>query len=275
MSRPIVLLSDFGARDASVGQMRAVIAGIAPSASTIDLTHEIEPFAVDEGAWTLDIALSVLPSNAVVLAVVDPGVGGIRRPIAIQSGGRSFIGPDNGLLSAAFDQAHRIAALPGRPAQVRLSGGAPDVRELTNPQFQRAHVSPTFHGRDIFAPAAAYLAAGLDFRHLGAPRHDAWVYPPFAGDPGPLGELRAAVIHVDRFGNLITTIRAAEIFPLFTLEIGGETVDQRVRTFSEAPNGAPFCYADSSGYLGVAVDQGSAAERLGASRGTPVTLRSR
>ncbi|MFN0096899.1 MAG: S-adenosyl-l-methionine hydroxide adenosyltransferase family protein [Dehalococcoidia bacterium] len=272
LTRPIVLLSDFGTRDAFVGQMKAVISGIAPAAPIIDLTHAVEPFAVDEGAWTLECAMAVLPDGAVILAVVDPGVGTERRGVAIRAEGRVFIGPDNGLLSAAFP-----APLRGRagdvPASHALGSAAVEVRELVNPQFQRPHVSPTFHGRDIFAPAAAHIAAGLDFRHLGPPRHDAHILGPFTGRPGPQGELRGRVIHVDRFGNLVTTVRAHELFPQFDLQLGAHHIDRRVWTFGAAPDARPFCYPDSSGFVAIAINQASAAATLGARRGDPVVVR--
>jgi S-adenosylmethionine hydrolase len=272
--RPIVLLTDFGLRDSFAGQLRAVIGGIAPGVPIIDLTHAIEPFAVDEGAWTLDTVLAVLPENAVILAVVDPGVGTSRRGIAVSAKGRLFVGPDNGLLSAAFSDHCRTRA-GDEAALTAIHDPAVDVRELVNPQFQRSHVSPTFHGRDIFAPAAARVAAGLDYRHLGPPRHDAWLFATFCGRPGPFGELQGRVVHIDRFGNLITTIRTGELFPEFELTVGAARIDRRIWTFGAAPDDRPFCYADSTGYVGVAVNRGSAAATLGVARGEPIILRAR
>lgn len=264
VNRPIFLLSDFGLASAFAGQVRAVIAGIAPGASVIDLAHDVSPFAVEEGAWLLETSLAVLPPGAVVMAVVDPGVGGARRELVVASGGHLFVGPDNGLLSAAFGD--------------RLPGGTrpeTDVRELCSPQFRRPHVSPTFHGRDIFAPAAAHLANGVDYRLLGPPMGDAAIFPAFAAAPGEHGELGGRVVHIDRFGNLITTIRPAQLFPRFVIEAGGAAVDSHVRTFSDAPEGVPFCYADSSGFIAIAVNEGSAAETIGLRRGDPVTVRAR
>lgn len=260
LTRPIFLLSDFGTRDTYAGQLRAVIATIAPGAPVFDLTHGVEPFAIDEGAWLLETALPALPANAVVLAVVDPGVGGERRAICVTMGGLAFVGPDNGLLSAALrDRESERAA----------------IHELTAPQYQRQPVSPTFHGRDIFAPAAAHLANGLAPALLGAPVASALTLPSFEATTGSHGELHARVIHIDRFGNLITTVRAPQLFPSFALTVGETTVLWRVDTYVSAVGDAPFCHVDSSGFIAIACNGASAAERLGVRRGDPVLVRRR
>jgi hypothetical protein len=272
VTRPIFLLSDFGLRDAYAGQVKAVIAGIAPEARIFDLSHDVEPFAVDEGAWLLETSIETLPGDAVVLAVVDPGVGTERLEIAVFAAGRVFVGPDNGLLSGAFPESCRPVG--ERAASAAVPPGV-EVRELCSPLFRRSVVSNTFHGRDIFAPAAAHLAQGVDPGRLGPCVERVALLGPFRGVPAGFGELHGRVIHVDRFGNLVTTIRAAELFPEFEVLIGGHRVDTRVRTFAEAPAGVPFCHADSSGYLAVAVNAGDAARTLGVSRGEPVLVRRR
>lgn len=264
MNRPIFLVTDFGARDSYVGQMKAIIAGIAPGARVFDLTHEIEPFSVEEGAWTLDITLDALPLNAIVVAVVDPGVGTTRRPILVEAEGRGFLGPDNGLLSVALPAEIRDE-LEGA-TEVEGIGAILAVRELSSPQYRRPNVSATFHGRDIFAPAAAHLAAGLDSRLLGPPTNQMIAIPTFSGRPGQFGELHGHIIHIDRFGNLITTIRAAQLFPGFCLSINNIEVDTRVHTFGNAPAGVPFCYADSAGFVAVGMNRASAAVRLDVKR---------
>lgn len=267
LSRPLFLLTDYGTRDTYVGQVKAVIAGVAPGAPVIDLTHEVSPFAVDEGAWLLETALPVLPENAVVVAVVDPGVGSSRRALVVAAGGRLFIGPDNGLLSAVFGEERRGGAATGTDAI--------DARELCEAQLWRPQVSATFHGRDVFAPAAAHFAAGLDYRHAGPPVADPVLLPPFCGRPDGFERLVGEVIHVDRYGNLVTTIRAAQLFPRFALEVCGHMVDTRVRTFADAPDDRPFCHVDSSGFLAVAVREGSAAAAIEAERGDRVVLHCR
>jgi len=271
MNRPIFLLSDFGTRDSYVGQVKAAIAAIAPGAPIIDLTHEIEPFAVDEAAWTLEVLMPGLPADAVVCAVVDPGVGGSRRANLAVAGGRAFVGPDNGLLSGLLADDER----PDRgekPVAVPAPRGVA-VHDLCSPQFRLPSVSATFHGRDIFAPAAAHLSTGVDHRLFGPPVGTMVALPAFRGQPGDFGELHGYVVHVDRFGNLITTIRAAELFPCFELSVGEATIDRHVRTFSNVPEGRLLCHADSSGYVAIAVHKGSAAAATGAGRGDRVTVR--
>ena len=265
LTRPIFLLTDFGTRDAYAGQVKAVIAGIAPHSPIIDLTHDVEPFAIDEGSWLLETSMSALPPDAVVVAVVDPGVDTARRGLLVLCEGRAFIGPDNGLLSCAF------------PPELRdgRGGASLDVRELTDPRFHRATVSATFHARDIFGPVAAHIAAGLDHRLVGPPAATPVLLPPCCGQLPALGELRGEVVHIDRFGNLITTIRAAQLFPAFELQIAGRVIARQVRTFADAPPGEPFCHADSSGYIAIAVNQGSAVATLRVARRDPVVVRAR
>jgi S-adenosylmethionine hydrolase len=266
MNRPIVLLTDFGWRDSYVGQLKAVLASIAPGAAVIDLSHDIEPFAIDEAAWCLETALPVIPPNAVVAAIVDPGVGTSRRGILVEREGRLFVGPDNGVLSPV---------LPGREGTTGAPADGVHVHEVRSPQFRLPQASATFHGRDIFAPAAAHLSNGVDHRHLGPPVVPDVVLPEFRGRPGGFGELEGYVVHIDRYGNLITTIRAAELFPRFEVSIAGVTIDRHVRTFANVPEGGLLCHADSSGFLAVAVNRGSAAEATGARRGDTVLLRRR
>lgn len=271
MTRPIFLLTDFGARDSFVGQMRAVMASVAPGVATYDLTHEVEPFAIDEGAWQLDVTLDSLPKDAVVCAVVDPGVGSGRRALCVQREGRTLVGPDNGLLSAGYAEETRGRAKAG--GSVVALGPADRVTELCSPQYWAARPSATFHGRDIFAPVAAHVAKGVDSKVLGTPVAEAVVFPPCCGQPAEAArELHGYVVHVDRFGNLVTTVRAAQLFPLFEIRVGNVVVDQHVRTFANAVPGVLFCYADSSGYVAVAINRGSAAAALGVGRGEPVAV---
>lgn len=274
MTRPIVLLTDFGHSSTYVGQVKAVIAGIAPDAPVIDLTHEVAPFAVEEGAWMLECALPVLPDDAVVLAVVDPGVGSQRAEVVIRVDGRLFVGPDNGLFSCAVPRWRRDELPVPGPGRLATHAGI-DVRELCEPLIRRPHVSATFHGRDIFAPAAAHLARGLDHRLVGPPLPALMAFAPFEGRPGRWGELHGHVIHIDRYGNVVTTIRAGQVFPQFELHVGGAAVDRHFRTFADAPPGMPFCHADSSGFIAIALNQGDAARALGVRRGDPVVVYAR
>lgn len=270
---PVVLLTDFGARDTYVGQVKAVLSARAPGAPLIDLTHEVSPYAIDEGAWLLETALPFLPAPAVVLAVVDPGVGSERLPIAVRAPAsaapaavRYFVGPDNGLLSPAVPPPAR----PARPGPAPVPPGL-DVRAIENPAARLETVSATFHGRDLFAPAAAYLAAGGDHESLGPARDAITLLPPFAG-VAEGAAVRGAVVHVDRYGNLVTTIRKEQLPDAFVLDINGSRIARAVRTFSDAPPGELACHVDSSGFLAIAEREGDAARRLGAARGDDVVL---
>lgn len=253
LTRPIFLLTDFGTRDHHVGQVRAVISGIAPGAPIHDLTHDADPFAVDHGAWLLETSLPALPGAAVVLAVVDPGVGSSRRAIAVSSDGQFFVGPDNGILSGALR--HSCTGV-----------------ELASPEFRRTPVAPTFHARDIFGPAAAHLASGLELRRLGPPLKDPVVLPPFCAGEDASGRLIGYLVHIDRFGNAISTVRASQLPPAYAVHIGERRIEASVRTFADAPAGAPSCYIDSSGFLAITINQGDAARTLGLARGDSLVV---
>jgi S-adenosyl-L-methionine hydrolase (adenosine-forming) len=258
-SPPIVLLTDFGSRDGYPGVMKGVILGIAPGAVLVDLTHEIAPQDVAGAAWALHTAWRYFPLGTIFLCVVDPGVGSTRRPVALAAGGRLFVGPDNGLFS------YVLAAAPPDEAVA-----------LDDPRFHLPHPSATFHGRDIFAPCAAHLARGIPLGKLGSavavtslvtfalPR------PVWQGDM-----LHGHVLHVDRFGNLITDVAGALAavllaIPSARLAVAGRDISARAHTFAEGPEGEPFLLADSSGHLAIAVRNGSAAALLSAGRGDEV-----
>lgn len=248
----IALLTDFGAADGYPGVMKGVMLGIAPATPLVDLTHEIAPQDVRAGAWVLHTAWRYFPEGSVFLCVVDPGVGSARRPIALRAGERIFVGPDNGLFSyvlAEHTDAHAIT--------------------LANPRYFAAHLSNTFHGRDIFAPAAAWLAAGIAFEELGPALSVESLMrlelPHLEWQPNAL---RAHVIHIDHFGNIVTDIRGPWVQTIFSapemrLAIAGQTVTARARTFAEGPEGELFLYLDSSGCLAIARRNGSAQAMLG------------
>ena len=253
--------------------MKAVLTARAPGAPLVDLTHEVSPYAIDEGAWLLETALPFLPAPAVVLAVVDPGVGSDRLPIAVRASGtgdspavRYFVGPDNGLLSAAAPPDARPATSGPCPAPPAL-----DVRAIENPEARLANVSSTFHGRDLFAPAAAHIAVTGHHEALGPALDRITLIPPFAGRAEGT-TIRGTVIHVDRYGNLVTTIRKEQLPQDFTLDINSRRIERMVRTFSDAAPGALACHIDSSGFLAIAEREGNAAARTGAARGDAVVL---
>ncbi|MBV8219283.1 MAG: SAM-dependent chlorinase/fluorinase [Solirubrobacterales bacterium] len=248
MSGPfITFLSDYGLEDDFVGVCHCVIAGICPEATVIDLTHGISRGDVRAGALILSGALRYLP-RGVHLAVVDPGVGSDRRGVALRlADGRFLVGPDNGLLS--------LAAGAG--------GGVVEAVDIGASPCALQPVSATFHGRDIFAPVAARLAAGASLADAGAPV-----------DPGALvalelshahavdGVLVAHVVYVDRFGNVELDVEEPAFEAGSAFEIAGERV-RYLRTFADAGAGELFLYEDSSRRLAVAVNQGDAAARLG------------
>jgi len=261
--RPFVsLLSDFGLRDPSAGIMRAVMAGICPSAIVVDLSHEVDKFAIRDGALLLWSAVPFLPIGAHV-AVVDPGVGTARKGIAIQAlRGDYLIGPDNGLLM---------------PAAARL-GGITRAHLLENPQYSLPEISSSFHGRDVFAPAGAHLAAGIAIEELGRavdPRRLLgleWPRPEIVP-----GRLRTQAIYLDTFGNVKLSALAEDLEAALPGLRFGERLSIRVgegaaareltavwaRTFGEVPEGAPLLTADSYGRASLAVHRGSAAAAFG------------
>lgn len=259
----IALLTDFGTRDTYVGVMKAVIATIAPKAHVVDLTHEVRPQDVRGGAYALLVAAPYFPPDTIFVAVVDPGVGGARRPLALRAGGKRFVGPDNGLFSEVLRES---------PADIAVL--------LADPRYRLPDVSTTFHGRDIFAPAAAHMAAGVPLEALG-PHVDSGGLvmlpePRRFRDAG--GVWHGEVLHVDHFGNLVTTLRRRDldvapeapeaIRSAWMVVLGDTEIKSLNRTFADVEPGEPLAYFGSDGYLEIAVRDGDAAGRLRATVGT-------
>lgn len=254
----ITLLTDFGMADNFVGVMKGVIATIAPTATVIDVTHGIGPQQVKQGRWVLGQSWRWFPEGTVHLAVVDPGVGGQRRALAVQAGGHYFVGPDNGLLSDAI--------------------GAPGAktREITNRAWMHKQVSSTFHGRDVFAPAAAKLASGARFASAGPLVAD----PLWLGEGGPtrtgkrfwVGE----VVHVDRFGNLFTNLASSSIPDLETrpalFKAGFKEIAGLSSHYGAGRPDEPIALIGSHGGVELAVNGGNAGRVLGLSLGAPVEV---
>jgi len=261
VTRPIVFLTDYGLQDEFVGTCHGVIETITPGARVIDLTHSIPRQDVVHGALTLGRAARFMPPDAVHLAVVDPGVGSSRRPIAVRAGsGSLLVGPDNGLLSIAWGE------LGGVEAAVGISSES----VLLHP------VSDTFHGRDVFAPAAAHMAAGRELSELGAalPVEELRVVEL----PGPMvapGVVGGRVVGVDGFGNVQLNVTG---WDLDAAGLSGATLALGCRrfplvaTFSDVASGAPAAFIDSQGFVALAVNRGSAAEAFGLGRGDAVVL---
>jgi S-adenosylmethionine hydrolase len=265
--RPVIaLMTDFGLGDGYVGVMKGVIAGITPEAHIIDITHNVEPQNISSGAWILATGYRYFPKNTVFVCVVDPGVGSTRTAIALHAGDWYFVGPDNGLFSyVMLEQPIHAAVL------------------LANSSYYLPTVSSTFHGRDIFSPVGAYLARGLTdiFFELGPSVSPAALKRLEVGGVVRDGTtINAHIVHVDNFGNLITSIPLTAVPELFTaphvrivFPNEGREVAERRRFFADEPdNGQAFIYGDSSGYVGIALRNGNAAKTLGIGFGAPLAL---
>ena len=274
---PIVLTTDFGLADAFVGVMKGVILTINPRAVIVDLTHDLPPQEVAAAAFVLGVNHSYFPPDTIHVAVVDPGVGTARRAVLLVTPAARFIAPDNGLLTGILqDYLDPPPAIPGRIAVPPPLA----AYELTNPNYRRHPVSNTFHGRDIFAPAAAHLSLGQPPESFGPPLSElAWL--PLAAPVVQDGTVQGEVIYIDRFGNLITNIPAGQLpaAPL-TVSLANRTIPGLSRTFHD-PDIAPAYFPDqpplialigSNGYLEIAVPDGNAAATLGVGRGAVVLV---
>ena len=258
MSRPVIaLLSDFGTRDHYAGTMKGVALGICPDATLVDITHDVPAHDVLAGALELAASYRYFPSGTIFLVVVDPGVGAARRGIAAETADYKFVAPDNGVLSVAFDET---------PAK--------KIVELSERRYARPTVSRTFEGRDRFAPAAAWLARGVELTALGRPAgsiHRLDVPQPHEG----AGALTGEVLRVDRFGNLITNITRKAFEKLagggaLTITVGDHQVSRVVSTYADANSSELCALFGSSDHLEVAVSGGSAADLIAVGRGVPV-----
>jgi S-adenosylmethionine hydrolase len=261
----ITFLTDFGLQDDFVGTCHGVIATIAPDARVIDVTHGVRPGHVLQGALVLANTLPFMPPG-IHLAVVDPGVGSGRRALALRDQeGRLHVGPDNGLLLAAAER----------------FGGVAEAHELANPDYSLQPVSRTFHGRDLFSPAAAHLAAGVQLEQLGPPVDPGELVRVEIPDP-EVGQnrIRVVALGVDRFGNVALNLRRehldrAELAAGTRIELtssGERFYAVSARTFDDAPRGSLILYEDSYGSLALAVSRGSAAQLLRVQEGSEIVL---
>jgi hypothetical protein len=278
----ITLTTDFGLADGYVGTMKGVMLAIAPQARLVDITHDITPQDIRQTAYVLYTAYRFFPAQTIHLVVVDPGVGSARRPIALQTSHGTFVGPDNGVFSYVM-------------AEEQVDG----VFELADSRYRLPSVSHTFHGRDIFAPAAAHLATGVDIDELGPPAPDPFAMPPPHMEIGPR-DIRGEVLHTDRFGNAITSIGVllwkgddVSLTPAFRqrrekvaphrqvrfradevlLCAGGQEMRGLHRTYADVEPGDLVALIGSEGHVEIAVREGSGAGRLGLQPGDRVELR--
>jgi S-adenosylmethionine hydrolase len=262
-SRPTVTLTtDFGTNDHFVGALKGVILEIVPDAQIVDISHAVQPFDVLDGALTISQAYSYFPSSTVHLVVVDPGVGTARRPIIAISDKYYFVAPDNGVLSLVYAQEERM-----------------HVRHISSDHYFLQPISNTFHARDIFAPVAAYLAKQVDSHKFGDEIED---FTRFAA-PKPkvvdANRMRAVILKVDRFGNLITNITPKDAPMLFGMDpapfklvVGSKEITVIRTLYAEGAAGEVFGIIGSMGFLEIAANRGNAAQITGAGKGNEVSI---
>jgi len=259
--RPIITLtSDFGEADYFVPAMKGAILGVNPAAEIIDLTHMIPAHDIYAAAFTLMCCYRDFPRNTIHVVVVDPGVGSARRPILVMTDEHNFVGPDNGVFSYIYQQCH-----------------VNRVVHLTAEHYFRQPVSNTFHGRDVFAPCAAYVSKLVDWRMMGEEVSN----PVRFNIPTPVvvseKQIKGSVVHVDRFGNLVTNITTTELTEQqiaagARVRVGSHDVTRIVKTFSEANPNELFAYFGSAGFLEIGVAKQSAARMTEGRRGVEVEI---
>ena len=255
----IALLSDFGLSDHYVGAMKGVLAKLAPNAKVVDISHQVPPFDKIHGGLVLYQTFRHFPRHSIFVAVVDPGVGGTRKPILVETEDYFFIGPDNGLLSMALAE-----------QKIRR------IVQLDNEKYFLSPLSATFHGRDIFAPVAAHLAQGLAAEFFGSELTGYERLPAFVPGFGSDG-LSGQILAFDRFGNAISNLSRAFLqrhhqSPEWSLSIGNYNLKGLKSHYAEAPPGEALFLFGSGNLLEIAVHQGSAEEKLGLKRGDPLRI---
>ncbi|MCJ7763226.1 S-adenosyl-l-methionine hydroxide adenosyltransferase family protein [Candidatus Bathyarchaeota archaeon] len=253
------LTTDFGLKDPYVAEMKAVILSVCPNAVVVDVTHEVEKFSIRMGAYMLASAAPYFPQGSVHVAVVDPDVGTQRRPIIVQTTHSFFVGPDNGLLFLAAE-----------------AQGIKRIYEIASRRFMLPHVSSTFHGRDIFAPAAAHLANGVPAEEFG-PEITEVAKPKFTKVTRVKDSLVGEVLHVDGFGNIITNVRAKDIASLKEGVVQAELPFGKLqlklsKTYAEAKLQEPIALIGSHDFLEIALNQGNAAAKFNIKTGDKITL---
>ena len=262
VARPIITLTtDYGTNDHLVGALKGVILKINPDVNIVDITHNVTPYDLLDGALAIGSSYSYFPPRTIHVVVVDPGVGTDRRPLLVSAETQYFVAPDNGVLSLVYEREESIL-----------------VRHANVEHYYLQPLSKTFHGRDIFAPVAAWLSKGsqaaamgdeiTDYKKFSMPR-------PKAAD----GVMKGVVLRVDSFGNLVSNFRPEDL-PASALEngtvhfqIGSQTISRLVDTFANGNPGEPFAYIGSNGFVEFGVNRGNASKTIGAGRGVTVTLR--
>jgi len=256
----ITLTTDYGTNDHLVGTLKGVILKINPEATIVDITHNVAPFDLLDAALAIGSAYSYFPPRTIHVVIVDPGVGTERRPLLVTAENQYFVAPDNGVLSVIYEREENVVA-----------------RNVTAAHYFLQPVSKTFHGRDIFAPIAAWLSKGWQTASMGEEitDHKKFALPkPKATD----GVVKGIVMRVDTFGNLVTNFRAEDL-PESALtsgevkfQVGTQAVSRMVPTFASGDAGEPVAYVGSAGYVEIAVNKGNASRTLSIGRGTAVVL---
>jgi S-adenosylmethionine hydrolase len=268
MSAIITLTTDFGLSDAYVAAMKGVILGINPEATLIDICHTIQPQNIPQAAFVLSTAYQFFPPKTIHVVVVDPGVGTGRRAIILRTPSADFVAPDNGVLSYIIQQLSDNAG-----QQHKLKPGLEAVA-ITNSKLWRTPVSPTFHGRDIFAPVAARLSSGLPLTDFGEKISSATVIPLPRPHRAPDGSLVGHILHIDDFGNLITDIKSTDLPPAdqpVTVEVGNQRIPGLSRTYAEGEG--LLALIGSSGHLEVSLRGGNACALLESKIGNEVKVK--
>jgi len=255
----ITLTTDYGTADHLVAAMKGVILKINPDAHILDITHNVMPFDILDGALTIGQAYRYYPSKAIHVVVVDPGVGSQRRPILVSGDQHYFVAPDNGVLSMVYEREQKVA-----------------VRHVTSEHYFLNPISNTFHGRDIFAPVAAWLSKNWQTPSFGEEVTD---YVRFSMPKPKTADntVKGVVLKVDNFGNLITNLTAEDVPQLlagnsFKITVGGKQITKLAHTYSQGAQNEPFALMGSGGFVEISVNRGNAARILGAQRGSEVTV---
>jgi S-adenosylmethionine hydrolase len=277
MGSVITLTTDFGTEDAYVAAMKGVILSINPGATTVDICHTIEPQNIAQAAFVISTAYKYFPRDTIHMIIVDPGVGSQRRAIILKTPGAFFVAPDNGVLSYVIDVSEKIIPHPQRsPSGVELKGLPAGLQAvaLTNPKFWHHPVSSTFHGRDIFAPVAAHLSLGIPIEEFGDGISSLFVFPMPHPRTGTKGEFIGHIIHIDHFGNLITDIKKENLpSGKLSLEAAGQRIEGLSTSYAEGDK--LLALLGSSGYLEIALKNGSAAIFLSVKIGDEVKIKER
>lgn len=262
MMTAIALLTDFGTKDYFVGAMKGAILSVNSRAQIVDITHDIEPQNIRAAAFTLRACFQDFPPKTIFVAIVDPGVGSARRAILVETEDYFFIAPDNGLLSFVLDEAFAV----------KNESLSPRVFELKDKKYFAENVSRTFHGRDVFAPVAAHLSNGVAPGKFGREILDYVHFETAAPKRVSANELEGEIIHVDRFGNLVTNFPAADLPAKFSLRVNENRIERHQKYYAEAETGQIFSIAGSAGFLEIGAFQDSARRILQVEAGQKIIL---